>query len=42
MIVLDTNRFFKNLVYPDTSWRPDETRMELVRGFGRESASYFG
>jgi hypothetical protein len=39
-IALDTNHFFKNLVYPDASWQPDEMRMELVRGFDRESASY--
>ncbi|MDD5617289.1 MAG: hypothetical protein PHH85_13920 [Candidatus Methanoperedens sp.] len=42
MIALDTNRFFKNLVYPDAAWQPDETRMELVGGFDRESASYIG
>ena len=42
MIALDTNQFFKNLVYPDVAWKPDETKMELVGGFDRESASYFG
>jgi len=42
MIALDTNQFFKNLVYPDVTWKPDETKMELVGGFDRESASYFG
>ena len=41
MIALDTNRFFKNLVYPDVAWQPDETKMELVCGFDRESANYF-
>ena len=42
MIALDTNRFFKNLVYPGATWQPDETKMELVGDFDRESASYIG
>ena len=41
-IAVDTQHFFKNLVYPDAAWLPDDMRMELVSGFDRESASYFG
>ncbi len=41
-IALDTTHFFKNLVYPDAAWQPDEMKMELVEGFDRGSASYIG
>ncbi len=41
-IALDTIHFFKNLVYPDAAWQPDEMKMELVEGFDRGSASYIG
>ena len=39
-IAMDTTNFFKNLVYPDAAWQPDDMRMELVEGFDRGSASY--
>ncbi len=39
-IAADTTHFFKNLVYPDAAWQPDDMRLELVEGFDRESASY--
>ncbi len=39
-IAADTTRFFKNLVYPDAAWQPDDMRLELVAGFDRSSASY--
>ena len=41
-IAVDTTHFFKNLVYPDAAWQPDDMRMELVQGFDRGSASYIG
>lgn len=40
MISLDTNRFFKNLVYPDAAWKPEDTDIELIWDFDKESASY--
>ncbi len=39
-IASDTAPFFKNLVYPDAAWQPDDMRLELVEGFDRGSASY--
>jgi hypothetical protein len=39
-IAADTTHFFKNLVYPDAAWQPDDMRLELVEGFDRGSASY--
>lgn len=39
-IAADATHFFKNLVYPDAAWQPDDTRLELVEGFDRGSASY--
>ena len=39
-IAADTTHFFKNLVYPDAAWQPDETGLELVGGFDRGSVSY--
>jgi hypothetical protein len=39
-IAADAAYFFKNLVYPDAAWQPDDTRLELVEGFDRGSASY--
>jgi hypothetical protein len=41
-IALDTTHFFKNLVYPDATWQPDDMRMELVHDFDRGSVSYIG
>ncbi len=39
-IAYDTTLYFKNLVYPDAAWQPDDMKLELVQGFDRESASY--
>ena len=39
-IAKDTTLFFKNLVYPNAAWQPDDMNLELVGGFDRESASY--
>jgi hypothetical protein len=39
-IAKDTTLFFKNLVYPDAAWQPDDMNLELVDGFDRGSASY--
>ena len=39
-IAADTTNFFKNLVYPDAAWQPDEMGLELVDGFDRGSVSY--
>lgn len=39
-IAADTTHFFKNLVYPDATWQPDDLRLELVEGFDRSSTSY--
>jgi hypothetical protein len=39
-IAEDTNVFFKNLVYPDAAWQPDDMKMELVEGFDRGSTNY--
>lgn len=36
----DTTLFFKNLVYPDASWKADDMKLEIVYGFDRSSASY--
>jgi hypothetical protein len=41
-IAANTAHFFNNLVYPDATWQPDETKMELVDGFDRGSAGYIG
>ncbi len=41
-IAEDTMHFFKNLVYPDTAWQPDDMQLELVEGFDRGSVSYIG
>ncbi|HLB71959.1 MAG: hypothetical protein OIN88_03010 [Candidatus Methanoperedens sp.] len=41
-IAADTMPFFKNLVYPDAAWKPDDTKLEIVKGFDRESTSYIG
>jgi len=41
-IAKDTAHYFNNLVYPGAAWQPDDTRMELVPGFDRGSASYIG
>ncbi len=41
-IAKDTTLFFKNLVYPNAAWQPDDMNLELVNGFDRESASYIG
>ena len=30
----------KHLVYPDSAWRADDARLELVDDFDRSSASY--
>ena len=32
--------FIKHLAYPDISWKPDDTGLELVEGFDRSSVSY--
>ncbi len=40
-IAKDTTLFFKNLVYPNAAWQPDDMRLEIVGGFDRESASYY-
>ncbi len=42
IIALEPNRFFKNLVYPDMAWQPDDTKMELVGNFDRGCTSYIG
>ncbi len=42
MIAADTTVFFKNLVYPDAAWKPDDMRLELVGDFDRGSVSYIG
>jgi hypothetical protein len=39
-IAKDTTLYFKNLVYPNAAWQPDDMNLELVGGFDRESASY--
>ncbi len=39
-IAKDTALFFKNLVYPNAAWQPDDMNLELVDGFDRGSASY--
>lgn len=36
----DATLFFKNLVYPDAAWKADDTKLEIVYGFDRSSASY--
>ncbi|MCZ7399343.1 MAG: hypothetical protein O8C62_06625 [Candidatus Methanoperedens sp.] len=41
-IAKDTTLFFKNLVYPNAAWQPDDMNLELVDGFDRGSASYIG
>ncbi len=38
----DTTLFFKNFVYPNAAWQPDDMNLELVDGFDRGSASYIG
>ena len=32
--------FIKHLVYPDVSWKANQTEMELVQDFDRSSVSY--
>ncbi len=39
-IAEDTTHFFKNLVYPDAAWQPDDMRLEIVEGFDRGSTGY--
>jgi hypothetical protein len=39
-IAKDTTLFFKNLVYPNAAWQPDDMNLELVDGFDRGSTSY--
>ncbi len=39
-IAVDTAHFFKNLVYPNAAWQPDDMNLELVGGFDRGSTSY--
>ncbi|MDD5472679.1 MAG: hypothetical protein PHU34_00875 [Candidatus Methanoperedens sp.] len=39
-IAKDTTHFFKNLVYPNVAWQPDDMNLELVGGFDRGSTSY--
>lgn len=39
-IASNTNHFFRNLVYPDAAWQPDDTGLELVEGFDRGSTGY--
>lgn len=41
-IAKDTTIFFKNLVYPNAAWQPDDMKMELVGGFDRGCTSYIG
>ncbi len=41
-IAKDTTLFFKNLVYPNAAWQPDDMNLELVGGFDRGSTSYIG
>ncbi len=36
----NTVGFIKHLAYPDVSWKPDDTGLELVEGFDRSSVSY--
>lgn len=36
----NTEGFIKHLVYPDSAWRADDARLELVDDFDRSSASY--
>ncbi len=40
LLAADVNGFMKYLVYPDYAWKPDDERMELVKGFDRSSVSY--
>ena len=39
-LAMDTTTFFKNLVYPDASWKADDMKLEIVYGFDRSSVSY--
>ncbi len=41
-IAKDTTLYFKNLVYPNAAWQPDDMNLELVDGFDRGSTSYIG
>ena len=34
------SEFIKHLAYPDVSWKPEDTGLELVQGFDRSSVSY--
>lgn len=36
----NTGGFMKHLVYPNSAWKPDDTRLELIDGFDRSSVSY--
>ncbi len=39
-IAKDPNALIPDLTYPDAAWRPQELRIELVRGFDRSSVPY--
>ena len=39
-IAEDTKCFFNHLVYPGSTWQPDDGGIELVKGFDRSSVSY--
>jgi hypothetical protein len=39
-IAANTEGFIKHLAYPDIAWKPDDTGLELVKGFDRSSVSY--
>jgi hypothetical protein len=39
-IAADTKCFFNHLVYPGSTWQPDDEGIELVRDFDRSSVSY--
>ncbi len=39
-IAADIGSFIKHLAYPDISWKPEDTGLELVEGFDRSSVSY--
>jgi hypothetical protein len=39
-IAANTEGFMKHLVYPDSSWKPENDRIELVEDFDRSSVSY--
>ncbi|HOO54939.1 MAG TPA: hypothetical protein PLM24_10435 [Methanothrix sp.] len=41
-IAADISGFLKDLVYPEAAWRPDDERIEIVKGFDRSSVPYIG